>query len=99
MPYGSGSGDGDGKNREHRKFECLIPFVRCGSGTACGGVADFFPHHGASRAAAAELPQRKVGVVCIHAICFFVFFFGGGWGWEVIGLLSTPTEVSKSRQP
>ena len=28
-----GSGSGDGKNREHRKYEGLIPCARCGSGT------------------------------------------------------------------
>ena len=32
----------DGKIRKRRKYECLIPFMRCGSGTACGSVAENF---------------------------------------------------------
>ena len=32
---------GNSKNRKHRKYECLIPFKRCGSGKACSGIADF----------------------------------------------------------
>ena len=37
-----GSGSGDGKNHEHRKYKCLIPFMRCSSTTARGSVAEFF---------------------------------------------------------
>ena len=35
---GSGKSGDDGKIREHRKYEGLFPFVRCGSGTRrrCG---------------------------------------------------------------
>ena len=68
-----GSNSGDRENRKHRKYECLIPFKRCGSRMACGGIAEFFSHLGASRATAAEPPQQKVGVVCIPAIFCFVF--------------------------
>ena len=49
--------------------------MRCGSGTACGGIADFFPHHGVICAAAARPPQRKVGVVCLPAIFFSLNFW------------------------
>ena len=74
MRYGSGSGDG--KNREHIKYECLISFMRRGSGTACGGVADFFPRttDRATCAAATRHLQRKVGVVCLFCH-FFLFNF------------------------
>ena len=73
MRYGGGGGDG--KNREHRKYECVIPFMRCDSRTACGFVFVFVfcQHHGAIPAAAAGPPQRKVGVVCIPVIFFFFF--------------------------
>ena len=56
---------GNSKNRKHIKYECQIPFKRCGSGKACSGIADFPPHHGAIRATATGPPQRKVGMVCI----------------------------------
>ena len=51
-----GSGSGNGKNRKHGKYdyECLIPFMRSGSRTACSGVAIFFPLHGAIYATAAK---------------------------------------------
>ena len=43
---GSGKSGDDGKIREHRKYEGLFPFVRCGSGTRrrCG---IWLPLHGA----------------------------------------------------
>ena len=71
MWYGSGSGDG--KNREHRTYECLIPLMRCGSGTACGGVAAFFPHYGVSRAAAERPPLQKVAWSAFLPIFLFQF--------------------------
>ena len=37
-----GSGSSDSKNHEHTKYECLIPFMQCASGTACGSAVDFF---------------------------------------------------------
>ena len=81
------SGSGDGKIRKHRKYKCLIPFMWCISGTACGGIADFFPHHEVICAAAAR-PQKKAGVVCLSA----------NFSFSIFGLLSTATEVSKSWQ-
>ena len=84
-----GSGSGDGKNREHRTSECLIPFMQCGSGMACGGIADFFLHHGVICAAAARPLQRKVGVTCLPA----------NFSFSIFGFLSTATKVSKSWQP
>ena len=87
MRYGSGSGDG--KNLEHGKYECLIPVMRCGSGTACGNVAHFFStpwsdscHCRKASAAESErgLPSRQ-------------------FSFKIFGLLSTATEVSKSQQP
>ena len=35
-------GSGDGKNREHRKYEGLVPFARCGSSAARDSNADFY---------------------------------------------------------
>ena len=84
MPCGSGSGDD--KNHKHRKYECPIPFMWCGSGTACSGVPGvFFRHHGVIRAAAIWTLQQKEGVVCtptdfcfvlLHWVCVRIDFVG-----------------------
>ena len=77
MPRGSGSGDD--KNHKHRKYECPIPFMWCGSGTACSSVPCFFSrHHGVIRAAATWILQQKVGVVCTPTdFCFVSFCYVG----------------------
>ena len=33
---------GNSKNCEHGKYECVIPFMWCGSEVACGSIADVF---------------------------------------------------------
>ena len=66
------SSSSDSKNHERRKYECLIPFMPCGRGMACGGIADFFPHNGVISVAATRPLQQKVSVVCIPAIFLFL---------------------------
>ena len=61
--------------------------MQCSSGTACGGIADFFLRHGAIHAATTGPLKWKVGVVCIPAnFCCSCCY---------LGLLSTATEFSK----
>ena len=93
MPCGSGSCDGENANVENMNVgflsdECRIPFVPCASGTACGGVAEYFFRTAPwselcsfRKASAAEngrgLHSRQICCCCCY-----------------VGLLSTATKVS-----
>ena len=85
------SSSNNSKNRECRKYKCLIPFMRCGSRMACGGVAELFstPWSDSCLCRMASAVERR-GSLHFHQFCFVT-----------LDSLSTATmtEVSKSWQP
>ena len=64
---------GNGKNCKHRKYECLIPFMQCGSGTTSGDIVEYFsaPWSDSCRCCRASAVESGRG---LHSRRFFFVF-------------------------
>ena len=81
-------GSSDGENCKHRKYKCLIPFMRCSSGKASNGVADFFH----TMEQFVPLQHSLCSGKC--AWCAFLPFFSCCC---FLGLSTSATQVSESQ--